>query len=174
LQDQAVSSPSMNSPSCYEVDLQVPWMTSLRWFPVAFVHRSYHCLRRQSAYTSMNLLLYDVLSTVIQNRQVFCLFAPFKLHYVKKSNRAYTRGDRRRNRSERSSRRPSRRRSPRLYTTGNRLPRRSPVGCSIKHVYIVYTRGDCRDDRRDSRLVYTPYKLTALNGTTSQSYGIGR
>ena len=72
--------------------------------------------------------------------------------------------DRRRNRSERSSRRLLRRRSPRVYTTGNRSPRRSPVGCSITHVYIVYTRGDRRiDRRRDSRLVYT---LQATGGTT--------
>jgi len=78
------------------------------------------------------------------------------------SYRAYTRGDRRRNRSERSSRRLSR--------------RQSPVGCSIKQVFVaamiacsvytgrlsrrrlrrqsprVYTTGDRRgDDRSDSR-----------------------
>ena len=73
--------------------------------------------------------------------------------------RAYTRGDRRRNRSERSSRQ-SPRRSPRVYTTGDR--RQSPVGCSIKHVFVaatiacsVYTgRLSRRSSRRRSPRVY--------------------
>ena len=51
---------------------------------------------------------------------------------------AYTRGDRRLNRSKRSSRRSSRQ-SPRVYTTGNRR------------------RDDRSDSRRDDRTVYTPY-----------------
>jgi len=68
------------------------------------------------------------------------------------TNRPYTRGDRRSDR-----RRDERRRSPRVYTTGNRSPRRSPVGCSIKHVCIVYSRGDRRRNwsPRQSPRVYT-------------------
>ena len=83
----------------------------------------------------------------------------------------YIRGDRRRNRSERSSRRSS--------------GQQSPVGCSIKQVYtsprrspVVYTRGDCRgdcrgddcrDNRRDSRLVYIHYRRSSPRRSLRQS-----
>jgi len=54
------------------------------------------------------------------------------------NNRAYIRGDRCHNWLEQSSR------------------WQSPVGCSIKHAYIVYTWGDHRGDR-DNSLMYTLY-----------------
>jgi len=88
------------------------------------------------------------------------------------SGRAYTRVDRRHNRSERSSRRPSPRQSPRwsprVYTTGDRRGdehllnrttnwrssrRQSPVVYTRgDHRGAAYTRGDCRGDRRGALL----------------------
>ena len=96
------------------------------------------------------------------------------------SHRTYTRGDRRRNRSERLSWRLSRRsfprqsprRSPRVYITGDHrqhdhhLVARLNRCSSRQRSPVVCTRGDCHgnrryNNRRDSRLVYTLLAIVA-------------